>query len=78
MVEIHLDEAILVPKIETFPNGLTRLLMSPTMPLEKALQICGLELPGDIRRDFYSLFSTRKTARSFELIDGKLLIRPAN
>jgi hypothetical protein len=52
--------------------------MSPTMPLEKALQICGLELPGDIRRDFYSLFSTRKTARSFELIDGKLLIRPAN
>ena len=78
MVEIHLDEGVLVPRIETFPDGLTRLLMSPVMPLGKAIQICGIEITEEIKRDLYTLFSTRKTARSFELIDGKLLIRLAD
>lgn len=77
MVEIHLDEGAEFPVLETLSDGLTRLVMSPEMPLESALHLCGEQISEDVGQQFRSLFAARETVREFELVNGKLVVRPA-
>jgi hypothetical protein len=77
MVEIHLDEGNDFPIVELLADGLAKLTMSPAMPIDTALEMCGVELPEDVSKDFRSLFTARETQRKYLLLDGKLVIRAA-
>jgi hypothetical protein len=78
LVEIHLDEEAKLPYVESLSNGLTKLVMSPGLPIETALQHCAQHLSESVAQQFHSLFTSREILRDFELVNGKVVVRPAS
>ncbi len=75
MFEIHLDIENKEASVQQNGNGVIRLILSPIISIEEALNSCRESLTAAVCAEFELLFADRDVVREYEVINKSVIIR---